>query len=212
MTTGRLSIYNSALRSLGCRELASLSENRESRRVLDGIWNDGFVDKILEQAFWKFSIRSQMITYDTNIDPEFGLRYAFAQPEDYVRPYSICSDEDFNNPIIRYVDEAGYWYCDYDTIYVQFVSDDEDYGYDYTKWPESVNTYAHLDLAHAACIRLTQSESKKQSIGKDRDKALIDARSKDAMKNPVKFQHLGTWSNARMANRLGNIRTTLSST
>ena len=37
----RLDVYNGALRRLGSRRLASLTENREPRRVLDDIWNNG---------------------------------------------------------------------------------------------------------------------------------------------------------------------------
>ena len=37
----RLQLYNSALLLLGERNLASLSENREPRRLLDHVWDTG---------------------------------------------------------------------------------------------------------------------------------------------------------------------------
>jgi hypothetical protein len=203
VTATRLKIYNDALGHLGARALASLTESRESRRLLDGYWNNGFVDYILEQGFWKWSIRTQEITYDPDMETGFGYRYVFPLPEDFIRIYSICSDEDFVNPITRYAIEAGYIYCDYDTIYFQYVSDDDDYGYNYENWSETFNLYASYHLAWLGCIRITQSESKKIELKKERDKALVDARSKDAMNNPAKFQPLGTWGSARLMGRFG---------
>ncbi len=197
MTATRLKLYNGALRILGAREIASLSESRESRRVLDGIWNDGLLDYCLEQGFWKWAIRTQEIAYDPDIDPDFGFSYAFGKPTDYVRTYALCSDENFNSPITRYDDETTYIYTDIDTIYLKFVSDDEDYGLNYAAWPETFVSYVESEFASRACLRLTQSQSKKDQIVKDTKKLLVDARSKDAMGLGVKYLHRGTWSSAR---------------
>lgn len=212
MVSSRLSLYNGALRELGSREIASLTEGRESRRVMDGIWNDGAVNYCLLQGFWKWSIRSQMITYDPNVSPGFGYQYAFELPDDFIRIYSICSDEDFDNPIIRYSDEAGYIYTDYDTIYLQYVSNDTDYGLNYSLWPEAFVQYVQQYMASQGCIRLTQNQSKKDAIDKALKKSLIDARSKDAMNMPVKFMHPGTWTMSRVRGRWGNFNAVLPST
>lgn len=211
MTASRLSLYNNALTIVGSRTLATLTENRESRRVLDTIWNDNAVEYCLEQGFWKWSIRTQEITYDTDVTPDFGFRYAFAKPSDYIRTYAIASDENFDNPIIRYADEAGYWYTDYDTIYVQYVSNDDDYGYNYTAWPETFTKMVQQYLASEICMRLTNSASKKEKIDKDLERIMVDARSKDAMNNPVKFQHPGSWLTARRG-RWRNFNAVLPST
>lgn len=212
MVASRLSLYNQALVANGSRTLASLSENRESRRVLDTVWNDGAVEYCLEQGFWEFAIRTQEITYDPSVSTDFGYQYAFPKPEDYIRTYSICSDEDFYNPIIRYSDETNYWFTDFDTIFVQYVSNDEDYGFNYAAWPETFGTLVHSYLASQICERLTQNASKKQRLDKDLEDAIKDARSKSAMNKPVKFMHLGTWSRARMGGRWGNFNAVLPST
>ena len=212
MTATRLSLYQGALRALGARSITALTENRESRRVLDQIWNDGAVADCLEQGYWKWAIRTQEITYDSSIDPDYGYQYAFAQPSDFVRLYSICSDENFDNPITRYVDEAGYWYSDYDTIYVQYVSDDSNYGTNYSLWAGSFTSYVELYLASEGCVRITQSDTKQDRIDKRLKAALLSARSKDALKNPVKFMHPGSWSSARNRGRWGGFNAVLPST
>jgi hypothetical protein len=66
LATTKLSLYNGALRELGSRKLSSLSENRESRRVLDDIWDGGFRDEILESGLWTFAVRSIEIDRDSS--------------------------------------------------------------------------------------------------------------------------------------------------
>jgi hypothetical protein len=212
MTTSRLSLYKNALLACGLRGITSLSENRESRRVLDTVWDDGAVEYCLEQGFFRFSIRTQQRTYDPSIDPDFGYQYAYPKPDDYIRTYSLCSDENLSCPIINYADEDGYWFTDFDTIYVQYVSDDDEFGFNYSAWPQTFTTFVELYLASMVCERLTQSTSKKEKIDKDLKRARIDARSKDVMNNPARFLHRGSWSNARSRGRWSGFNAILPST
>ena len=131
MATTRLKLYNEALITfLGERALGSLAENREPRRVLDAVWDNGAIDYCLEQGLWNFATRAQQITYSPSVEPPFGYRYAFTKPDDYVRTAAVCSDERFNCPLTQYADEGGFWFADLDTLYVKYVSDDDQYGYD----------------------------------------------------------------------------------
>lgn len=212
MTTSRLSLYNNALLQLGLRGIASLTENRESRRVLDTAWDAGAVEYCLEQGFWEFAIRTQMMTYDPSISTDFGYRYGYGKPSDYIRTYSFCSDENFESPIIRYADEAEVWYTDFDTIYIQYVSDDDNYGFNYSAWPETFTQFVQNYLASQVCMRLTQSQAKQDAVDKALHKNLVDARSKSAMNKPTKFLHPGSWSSARNRGRWGSFLAVLPST
>lgn len=195
--TDRLKLYNGALRALGERRLASLTENREPRRHLDDVWDDGFIDAVLEQGQWNFAMRSVQLEYDPDITPGFGYRYAFAKPTDYIRTAAVCSDEFFNSPITQYSDEAGYWYSNLSRLYVKYVSNDESYGGDLSRWPETFTDYAQQHLAEQVAPRLTQAASRLEVIKRDKKKALIDARSKDAMAEATAFMPLGGWASAR---------------
>lgn len=212
MTSTRLSLFNGALRIIGSRKLSSLTENRESRRVLDDAWNDNAVDYCLEQGFWEFSIRTSMMTYDPAITPEFGFKYAYQKPSDYIRTYGFCSDENLLTPITRYTDENNVWYTDYDTIYVQYVSNDSSYGLNFSIWHETFVQFVQLYLASLICERLTQSASKTDRIEKKYESALKRARNMSAMNKPTRFMPSGSWSNARMAGRFNSISATLGST
>lgn len=202
--TDRLSIYNAALRHCKTRALASLTENREPRRQLDAVWDDGGVKACLEKGLWRFATRSQMLDYESAIEPDFGYQYAFTKPDDYVRTAAVCTDEFFNNPLTQYVDESGYWYAPIQTIYVQYVSDDAAYGTNYAIWPESFTEYVGLYFAEQIAGVITQSQTIVDGIKRDAKKALTEARSRDAMNQPTKFLPQGAWVKSRRGNSYSN--------
>jgi hypothetical protein len=89
MTT-KLFIYNEALGHLGERQLASLNEPREPKRVLDSYWSD-VVAYCLSQGLWKFAKRSVRIDNDAAVTPQFGFNYCFAIPSDWVRTILVST-------------------------------------------------------------------------------------------------------------------------
>lgn len=196
MTT-QLSIYNSALRKCGERTIASLSENREPRRVLDSAWDDGLISYCLEQGLWNFALRTVKLEYSPSVEPSFGYSRAFDKPTDHVRTAGLCSDEFFTSPLLRYTDEAGYWFAELDTIYVRYVSDDNAYGNDKSLWPQTFVKFLSTYLAGEVAERITGNRTKADEIKREASKLLIDARSKDAMAEPTRMLPQGSWASAR---------------
>lgn len=200
----KLRIFNQSLRLLKERKLASLSENREPRRLLDEAWGDGStngsVRRCLELGQWTFATRAVQIDYSPSIDPSFGYRYAFDRPSDMVKVAAVCSDEYFNNPLLQYVDEGDYWYADLQTIYVRYVSNGSTYGTDLSRWPVSFEDLVAADLAFEIVGNLTQGESDISRVDKIRTRALTRARSNDAMNKPTAFTPTGRWIGARRGN------------
>lgn len=195
--TSKLDLYNRALRALGERTLVSASENVPSRYALDAAWDGGFLRYVLEQGQWNFAIRSVELGSDPDIATGFGYTFGFNVPEDWVRTVGLCTDEFFNCPLERVMQEGSYWYADTDPIYLRYVSDDSEFGGDYSLWPETFTKWASLHLAEEVCGVLTASEQKMDRIKKDAKRALTDARSKDAMNDPTTFPPAGRWQRAR---------------
>lgn len=196
--TDRLSLYNSALLLLGERFLASLTEEREPRRLLDQAWNSGAVNACLEVGQWYFAMRTIQIDYDPGIEPSFGYRRGFVKPTDWLETCAVCSDEFFRVPLTRYVDEAGFWYSELDTIYVRFVSNDAGYGNNLALWPESFRLYVAAYLAEKIAAKLTNSEEKFALIKKEKKDQLKEAKNRNLMAGPTTFPAQGSWSRARM--------------
>jgi hypothetical protein len=199
----KLSLYNGALRLCKERKLASLSENREPRRLLDDAYGDGSttgaVKACLEMGQWTFATRTVMLDYSPSVEPDFGYRRAFDQPDDLVRVTAVCEDEHFNAPLLRYADERRYWYADLDTIYVRYVSNDDEYGADLSLWPETFVKLVEAYLAQEIVGNLTGADSRRaEKAFKD---AKLEARSLDAMNKPTVFMPAGSWSSARRGGR-----------
>jgi len=91
MTT-RLKLYNEALRICGETSLASLTEDREPRHLLDEVWDNGGVKACLEAGQWRFALRTIQLDYDADITPEFGLQRAFQKPTDWCATSSVSAN------------------------------------------------------------------------------------------------------------------------
>ena len=203
-TITQLTLYNDALLECGERFLSSLTENREPRRLLDQVWSSNGVKYILERGQWNFATRSQQLDYDSGINPGFGYARAFDKPTDYCCTRAVCSDEFFREPIIRMVDEGGYWYSDLDTIYVRYVSDDPAYGMNMNKWPETFREVVAVHFASKIILKLSNSEAELMRLEKKRDHMLKVAKNSSAQQEPAQFPPMGSWSRAR--NRFPNRR------
>jgi len=197
--TDQLSLYNGALRLCKSRQLSSLSENREPRRLLDGVWdNRNAIKYCLELGLWNFAIRSAMLEYDASIEPEFGYRRAFLKGDDWVATAALSANEYFDPPLDRYEDEVGYWFTDEDVIYVRYVSKDEDYGFDYSRWPETFVKVVEAYLASEIVWKITHSAAVKKEVDDTLENALKKARTKDVMNQPAKRTQVhGTWAASR---------------
>lgn len=199
--TDQLSLYNGALRLCKERKLSSLSENREPRRLLDAAWGDGAtsgaVKHCLELGQWDFAIRTAQADASPSVEPSFGYRYAFDQPEDMVRPVGIFADEQMATPLLRYTDERRFWYCDWQTIYVRYVSNHVNYGADMSLWPQSFVKVVEAYLANEIVGNLTQGDNQSAVVESKFNAALKSALSLDAMNSPTKFAPMGQWESAR---------------
>lgn len=193
----QLSIYNGALLLCGERFLASLTEEREPRRLLDRVWSANGVKTCLEMGQWNFAMRAVQIDYDPSIEPSFGYQRAFPKPDDWVLTSGLCSDEFFHSPLLQYWDESGFWYADLDTLYVRYVSSDVLYGLDMNKWPESFREYVEEYFASKIILKLTSSEAEETESHQRLKKKLLTAKSRAAMAEPTSFPARGAWSQAR---------------
>lgn len=212
MTISRLRLYNDALMLCGERSLASLTEEREPRRLLDQAWDSDVVKKCLEMADWNFARRTVQIDADPDIEPDFGYQNAFNKPTDWVSTSGLCSDEYLRSPLTAYVEEAGNWYSDCDPIYVSYVSNDSSYGGDLSLWPQTFADYVAAVLAGKIVLKLTSDANVRQAIlGQNMDgkggliaSTLLTARNKDAKGRPTSFPPSGSWVRARRGGRGGD--------
>lgn len=205
----QLEIYNGALeRHLGERPLANLTVPGDPRKMLDRAWKSGrFINACLEESNWTFATRTIELAYDPSIEPDFGFPHVFVKPDDWVRTVAISSDPNFINRLDEagFADENGYWFTYPQTIYVQYISNDDEYGLDTSKWPEYFIDWLEVRLALKACKRDTQSTSLYEALQKDEQRALLNARGKNGMNKPAAKMDRGSWNKARNTSRLSSV-------
>lgn len=205
MTT-QLSLYNQALFLLKERELSSIAtgSNREaSQKKLDVIWDAGALDYCLSRALWNFATRTVESTYDSGVTPAFGLKRAHAKPSDWIKTAAICTDEKFHYPCLDYRDKGEYWFSDYDTLYIEYVSNDSSYGGDLSLFPEDYEKFVASYLAKELAGNLT-GDFNIDDIKSEYRIKLDEARTNDASNQPTKFPATGNWARARTSNRWRN--------
>jgi len=198
MAYDQLKIYNNALVNyLGEGKLNTLAEERGPRYLLDQVWEEDPVLYCLEQGSWQFATRTVRLEADPGIEPDFGMRYVFAKPDDYVRTAAMSASEYFNEAFTGFTDEAGFFVSDLNILYLKYVSDDEDYGRDYAKWTPAF--YEYISCYHAWKIvnRITGAKSTRAELSAELEKMKSDAQAKDGVNRPVSYQSPGSWSRSR---------------
>lgn len=201
MAATRLSIYNGALLACGDRKLLSLTEASDRRRMLDLVWDSGGVDTCLQAGLWNFASRSLQLDFDPDLTPPFGFQKAFSKATDWIRTMAVCSDEYFNQPLTQYLDEGKFLFSDLSTIWVRYVSNDADYGCDFSSWPENFTRFVELYFASRIVNRLVQSKEAKDEVRADLKMIIAQAKSTDAMSEPTAVPPLGSWASSRMGGR-----------
>jgi hypothetical protein len=197
MASTKLSIANGVLRLLkeGMLTQSELTNNtRESARLFNAVWSDGAVNGALEAGQWKFARRTVQLDAATDVEADFGLRYAFTKPDDFVRTIGQWSDEMMQCPLMDVREEAGYWWSSQLTWYLSYVSNDPQYGNNYGLWPQSFLEFAQAHIASKMAGPLT---SQGKEILQLRKMLLRQALSTDAMADPTKFPPVGSWARAR---------------
>jgi hypothetical protein len=197
VAASQLQIYNQALRICGELRLASLTEDREPRHLLDQVWAEGGVDDCLEQGQWNFAMRAVQVDDDPAVSPAFGLTYGFTKPTDWIRTAGVCSDERFQVPYLGYKEEAGYWYADITPLYIRYVSNDSGFGGDLSLWPGTFQQFVAAHFADEIILKLTSDKERVALVKRELRERKLDALNKDAMNDPTAFPAKGSWVNAR---------------
>ena len=202
--TSKINLYNAALFEIGDRKLVSLTENVESRRVLDEVY-DRVVEQCLSDASWNFAIRPIKIISDTGIAPNFGFTEIFAKPTDWLKTIGVSGDDRWTAPITQYHDDLNYWASDISPMYVRYVSNDASYGLDLTKWPQAFTRYVELSLAFRILPRLNQNKGDKERLMRDVKLAKRAAMAQDTMNEAQpKFFPTSSWTLARRSSGGGD--------
>ncbi|HEX5461884.1 MAG TPA: hypothetical protein VFX20_18110 [Steroidobacteraceae bacterium] len=202
MTTAtRLSIYQGACAVIGERQLLTTTENRESRRALDDVWDRGGIGTCLANGLWNFAARSIQWDFDPSFAPSWGFQCVFEIPSDWVRWMKVCADPYFNQPLLQCTTEGQHFYTDLQRLWVKYVSNDPKFGMNMAGWPDNFQRYVEAYFGEAICMRVTGDENKRKDAEIKRDGFLQRAKSTDAMAESTALLPAGNWSMSRHGRR-----------
>lgn len=202
----KLGLYNGALVSLGNERVTDTGEDIKAARELTAVY-DQVVSECLSAGSWNFAMETIKATADTGVEPAFGYTEVFAKPSDWIRTFAVSEDEYFTNPLIHYYDDSTFWSADVSPLYFRYVSNDTGLGLDLTRWTPKFTRFVELELADRVCLTISQNNSLKEDIGKQRDKARKEALNQDAMNEATpKFRPTSSWTQARWGRTVGRDR------
>lgn len=200
----KLTIYNGALTVIGERKLATLTDNIESRRKLDDVYDNDLIKRVLQMGQWNFAARTVELQASTTTTPSFGFQFAFDKPSpDFIRTMGIWQDEFMSTPLTNIADEANWWFAELETIYVKYVSNDSQYGGDFSLWPGNFTEMVEHYMAFKVAPRLAGLQYSATDLEAKWKRWLADAKATDAMESAAKFKPQGAWARARQGFRSG---------
>ena len=193
----RLEIYNASLIRLGERRLATLSDNRTERRSLDAVWTDTLA-YMIEAAMWNWAARTEELQSSDTVTPNFGYTYAFEKPDDYVRIVRIADNELLGPTLEDYIEEGDYFFAWGDPLYLQYISNDTDYGADPGKWTASFSRAFVLELAYRVAPQVGVNAKLQELLYEEKNRALSYAKSKDVVNQAMTRLPAGRLIGSRM--------------
>lgn len=193
----KLEVFNLTLAALGQRPLSALTDNRPEQRAIDRIY-DTTVKWMLERAFWKWACRSDELNQSDTAVSNWGYNFVYELPEDYERIVRISDNERLRPTLNDFLTENGFLYADAQPIYMQYVSNDPDYGYNVGLWTASFVSALADELAVRSAPGMTGAQVPKlDDLRKNAKRTLYIAKSADAVNQPVAFPPSGRMVRAR---------------
>ncbi|PJF23518.1 MAG: hypothetical protein CUN56_00530 [Phototrophicales bacterium] len=194
----KLSLFNGALvEYLGERPLVSLNDNRAALRVLNAVYDDGFVRSILKEHPWDFALRDTKIDYNPSYSSSFtDGEYIFTVPSDLVRINAVSTSYSFYDSI-DYTITGDKLIAAAEELYIRYISDADSYGGDLSLWPQYAIDYAKVLLASKACVAINGDFALAKDLGNRARRALPKAESLDAANRPMRKKRYSSWVRSR---------------
>lgn len=86
----KIEIVNIALTRIGCRTLSSLSQENETARSVNKVW-DRLVDKVLAAGEWKFATKQAVLAVLSD-EEVIGWEYVYAKPANCLHVQRVFSE------------------------------------------------------------------------------------------------------------------------
>lgn len=181
--TDKLTVYKLALSFLGERQINSLTEPREPRRILDSFY-DTAAGYCLAQGMWAHAIRVSGAL--TQVAGALGYDHGYTRPTDVIYLQSIGPDATFNAPIDRdYALLGSTIYTNTAALYVRYTSNDATSGgMNLTNWTAGFTSYVAATLARMSAMRITRDPKAAELMQSQEDRFYAATYAVDSVELP----------------------------
>lgn len=196
MAVSEVSICNYALRLVGGDRITALDSTSVNGARCDDLF-DYLRDDLLRCHFWNFATRMAQLTV-ANDTPTFEFDYAYTLPTDWLRTISV-HDNDAGLGALNFLemdlgDGTHVLATSSDQVYIKYVAQITDP----TKYPPDFVMAFQLALARdLATVVANMGVDKLDKLERQATKALLRAKSADALGNPPPRRPAGSWATSR---------------
>lgn len=182
-----IDICNTALQRVGASSILSMSDNSAEARACSLAYDSNRRDE-LRKNDWNFAIARAILTPDFTA-PAFDFLYQFTLPPDCLRVLRSPT------PALDWVIEGRKILTNSGTILrIRYVADIEDVS----QFDSSFYSVLSASLAIDICEKLTQSNTKKQSLIKEYEEAIRMAKRVDCIESGYQEFPVDDWWIARL--------------
>lgn len=175
-------IANRALSKVGEQRVSNIdTDNIKAAKVIRYMW-DIVRDKLLTSHPWNFAIERTELAADGTA-PAWGYNKRFQIPSDFLALLEIKSNPDYKLEGRYILTNAS---APLKIRYIKRITNTGDFD------PMFTEALA-ADLAVEACEELTQSNTKKQILMKEREDHIKQAYANDAIQDPPQYLQADTW-------------------
>lgn len=194
----KLQIWNRALYHLGEPQLVTLTDDVESRRVIETIWLSVLEDA-LSRGDWNFAMKTRLATVAAGEMPSPGYQSVFNKFSDWQRTITFAHtefvDDSFSDDF-DVLDEGQFWHTHNPVLYVRYISTDFAQDSAIQFFPTSYVQFVQYLLARDICERLTQGTGLYEKLDILMDRQLLKAKSIDARNMKQTVIRPGQWAQA----------------
>jgi hypothetical protein len=183
----RTSISNRGLSKLGQPRVSNVATtDTKAARVMNEMY-DSVRDAVLAAYPWNFAGKRATLAPDADA-PDWGWNYAYTMPSDFLALNSIKNNPDYEFEGGKILTNEG------PVLYIKYTSQVTDEGSFSALFSEVFATR----LSFEGCEEITQSNTKKATLGQEYKDHLEQAYQVDAKENPIEDEEDDDWVLARL--------------
>lgn len=183
-------ICNVALRNLGASRITDLTDGSKNANILNDLYGE-VRDNLLRGHPWNFAIKRANLARSATA-PAFAFAYLYALPSDWLRTVTVSDNSDGIGTMVHR-EEGLFIATDAEAVYITYVARIADPNAMTADFREALA----LELARVAAVPVSDSGTLQDRMAIAAEKALLKAKSTDALTGTPGRRPHGSWIGQR---------------